>query len=102
MLHIPKAKEENFNSVVSTTAPRSASPSANSDFLKSIQKEDAAFNPQKLGIPIDPSHLSAAQKAKVKAELQKVTNALKEDLKNDTAFANKAGYLPPIPGHPGV
>jgi hypothetical protein len=67
-----------------------------------LHKEDAASNPDTLGIPQDPSNLSPAQKAKVKAELDRVAKALKSDFKSDVDFANKAGYLPPIPGHPGV
>jgi hypothetical protein len=55
-----------------------------------------------MGIPTDPSNLSPSQKAKVKAELDKIATALKTDFKSDVAFADKAGYLPPIPGHPGV
>ena len=72
------------------------------NIIKALHKEDAASNHDKLGIPTDPSNLSPAQKAKVKAELAKVADALKNDFKSDLDFANKAGYLPPIPGHPGV
>jgi hypothetical protein len=73
-----------------------------SNIIKLLHKEDAASDPTKLGIPQDPSSLSPAQKDKVKAELDQVANALKSDFKSDVDFANKAGYLPPIPGHPGV
>ena len=72
------------------------------NIIRLLHKEDAASDPNKLDIPSDPSKLSPAQKLKVKAELEKVARALKSDFKSDVEFANKAGYLPPIPGHPGV
>ncbi len=105
-LRIPKAHQPRvFSSSIRAAAPHSQSESTShspTDIIKRLHKEDAASNPRKLGIPSDPSSLSPAQKAKVKAELEKVADALKSDFKSDVDFANKAGYLPPIPGHPGV
>ncbi len=99
-LHIPLAVQPHSSrSRFSRHADIKESPDS---IIKALHKEDAASNPDKLGIPTDPSNLSPAQKAKVKAELAKVADALKNDFKSDLDFANKAGYLPPIPGHPGV
>ncbi len=99
VLQIPRAVQPHSSGLRSRQADVKQSPD---NIIKILHKEDAASNPDKLGIPSDPSNLSPAQKAKVKAELAKVADALKNDFKSDIDFANKAGYLPPIPGHPGV
>jgi len=94
-LHVPRARPSRpSSSAVSNADPKS--------IIKQLHKTDAASDPVAMGIPTDPSNLSPSQKAKVKAELDKIATALKTDFKSDVAFADKAGYLPPIPGHPGV
>ena len=95
VLHVPRARPSRpSSSAVSGADPKS--------IIKQLHKTDAASDPVAMGIPTDPSNLSPSAKAKVKAELEKIATALKTDFKSDVAFADKAGYLPPIPGHPGV
>lgn len=103
VVQIPRAvHHRNSDSSSEQTAQAAEVKPTPQNIIKLLHKEDAASNPDKLGIPQDPSRLSPAQKAKVKAELDRVAKALKSDFKSDVDFANKAGYLPPIPGHPGV
>jgi len=96
-LHVPRVRHVNPSG---TTANVATADSKN--IIKTLHKADVASDPVSLGIPSDPTNLSPSQKAKVKAELDKIATALKTDFKSDVAFADKAGYLPPIPGHPGV
>ena len=96
-LRVPRVRHVNPSG---TTANDATADSKN--IIKTLHKADVASDPVSLGIPSDPSNLSPSQKAKVKAELDKIATALKTDFKSDVAFADKAGYLPPIPGHPGV